>query len=66
MKTCNTRVFETKIAVGEFHAILREDFVIKILFDCVAVSFVLCPLTPLNLHYSYCSVTKGLNGCASV
>ena len=30
MKTCNTRVFENKIAVGEFYAILREDFVIKI------------------------------------
>ena len=32
MKFQNTRVFENKIAVGEFHAILREDFVIKFLF----------------------------------
>ncbi len=30
MKLCKIRVFESKITVGEFYAILREDFVIKI------------------------------------
>ena len=28
MRFYNTRVFESKITVGEFYAILREDFVI--------------------------------------
>lgn len=34
MKFRNTRVFENKITVGEFYAILRKNFVIKFLF-CV-------------------------------
>ena len=39
MKFHNTRVFESKITVGEFYAILREDFVINF-SSCVTIILV--------------------------